>query len=865
MGRWEYPHRKGRVKFPGENRLAGKVAVAYVACGLFFLSVSERFIHPYLADFPPWSDDIVYILVTSFIIFILVRGGTRAFSAKESDLRESEDRLARILETNASGVVVFDAEGRITFANHMACRILGVDRVRIIGRRYDDPVWDLTDVDGSPITPGESPVARVRATGMPVHDVQFAALHPNGSRVFLSENAAPLFDAAGSLAGVVASFMDITERKKIEDLKVRKLLLAAEQTPSALAITDLEGNVEYANPRYLANTGCTVRNLIGGEMPHKCRIPDRKLDELRTAIRSGTEWRGEFECLRKNGEHYWEATSVAPIRTEDGVTTNLLWVREDITERRQADQALREARAKFQNLVETISDWVWEIGPNGSYTYVSPRVRDLLGYEPEEVIGKTPFDLMPSFEASRAVDLFGTIVSRTEPFHGMEYIYRHKAGRYVVVESSGAPFFDSGGGFRGYRGVDRDVGERKRAEELLKISEARFRQLFEQNEEPIFLFRDGTCDIVDVNPAAEKLYGFSREELLKDGVSLFLPPKEAHLFYAGIGGIRPGSGMSVERTIHVRKDGARIIVSIRGKSIRLHTEQVAYCSFRDITSRVRMEEDALIHQAQLIHANRMASLGTIVSSVAHEVNNPNNLIMFNAPIILSAWSDAVPLLDAYSLENGDFSLAGLPYSEMREVVPKLANGISGASLRIKSIVSDLKSYARQDHREQHAPVRINDVVRMAVSILNHEILRVTHCFEVVYGEDIPLVMGSERQLEQVVVNLLNNALQALRSTRQGIMLSTRRVPETGEVEVSVADEGIGMSPEVLKRAKEPFFSTRLDSGGLGLGLSICRTIVNDHRGTLAFESEEGKGTRTALRLPAIAETMREGPEATLPA
>jgi len=282
---------------------------------------------------------------------------------------------------------------------------------------------------------------------------------------------------------------------------------------------------------------------------------------------------------------------------------------------------------------------------------------------------------------------------------------------------------------------------------------------------------------------------------------------------------------------------------------------MVYGSFRDVTARIRMEEEAKLHQAQLIHANRMASLGTIVSGVAHEVNNPNNLVMFNAPMILSAWEDAVPVLDAYSRENGDFSLGGIPYSEMRGVVPKLAAGISDASARIKAIVWNLKDFARQDTPNHQTPVRVNDVVRTAITILNHEILRATHRFEVAYGEDLPPVTGSAQQLEQVVINLLTNALQALPSSTRGIRVSTRRVPETGEVEVCVADEGVGMSPEVLERIKEPFFSTRLDSGGLGLGVPICRSIVQEHRGTLEFESEVGKGTRAVIRLPWIRDAV----------
>jgi hypothetical protein len=589
-------------------------------------------------------------------------------------------------------------------------------------------------------------------------------------------------------------------------------------------------------------------------------------DGIFTAVQAGNTWRGEFACRRKNGEPYWEATSVSPIRSAEGAATALLWVREDVTVRKEAEEALHrsekellEAQEKFRSLVETVSDWVWEIGRNGAYTYVSPRVRDLLGYEPEEVLGKTPFDLMPAFEVGRVAEIFGPILARREPFNGLENINRHRDGRYVVVETSGAPFFGPDGEFLGYRGVDRDVGERKRAEEMLRASEELFRQLFEQNEEPLFLFRSRTAEIVDINPAAERLYGFSREELLRDGARLFVPEEEVQGFAEAVASIRPGAGLSLPRADHLRRDGERVTVSVRGKSVQLASGHVSYCSFRDITARVRMEEEAKHQQVQLIQANRMASLGTIVSGVAHEVNNPNNLIMFNAPMILSAWEDARPVLDAHFRENGDFPLGGLPYSEMREVVPRLAEGISGASARIKGIVANLKDFARQDKSRGHVPVDVNDVVRTAVAILNHEIIKATHRFEAFYAEGLPPVSASAQELEQVVINLLNNALQALPSNRAGLKVTTGRNPGTGEVEVVVADEGTGMSPEVLARVAEPFFSTRLDSGGLGLGLSISRSILKEHGGSLSFESEVGKGTRAIVRLPAIRAGAKAGP------
>jgi signal transduction histidine kinase len=143
--------------------------------------------------------------------------------------------------------------------------------------------------------------------------------------------------------------------------------------------------------------------------------------------------------------------------------------------------------------------------------------------------------------------------------------------------------------------------------------------------------------------------------------------------------------------------------------------------------------------------------------------------------------------------------------------------------------------------------------------MNHEILKATHRFEAEFAKDLPPISASAQELEQVVVNLLNNALQALPSNRAGLKVATRRNPGTGDVEVEVADEGTGMSPEVLARVAEPFFSTRLSSGGLGLGLSISRSILKEHGGSLSFESEVGKGTRAIVRLPAIRAGAEAGP------
>jgi signal transduction histidine kinase len=198
-------------------------------------------------------------------------------------------------------------------------------------------------------------------------------------------------------------------------------------------------------------------------------------------------------------------------------------------------------------------------------------------------------------------------------------------------------------------------------------------------------------------------------------------------------------------------------------------------------------------------------------------------------------------------------LAGVPFTEMRTVVPKLLKDISESSHRIKAIVGMLKDFARQDKRRMDNPVDVNEVVRTAIAILQHEIAKGTRCFTAKYGSRLPIVRGGAMELEQVVINLIVNSLQALPDPVCGIEVSTSLNRKTGCVEIRVRDEGVGMDERTLARLTEPFFSTKLESGGLGLGLSISKTIISEHRGTLTFESVIGKGTTARISLPSASE------------
>ena len=270
---------------------------------------------------------------------------------------------------------------------------------------------------------------------------------------------------------------------------------------------------------------------------------------------------------------------------------------------------------------------------------------------------------------------------------------------------------------------------------------------------------------------------------------------------------------------------------------------------RDVTERKKAEEQTRLHDQQLMQASKMVALGTLVSGVAHEINNPNNFIMLNSPLLKEAWENAMPVLEKYYEENGDFIIGGLNYSEMRENIPNLFTGITEGSKRIKQIVEDLKNYVRDDTADLTQDVDINEVIMSAVTLVSNMIKKSTNRFDVDYGKNLPLLKGNFQRLEQVVINLIQNACQALTAADKGIFISTSLDDASSHIRIRVKDEGAGIEPETLSQITDPFFTTRQKSGGVGLGLSISSRIIEEHRGSIQFESQPGVGTTVDIILP----------------
>lgn len=274
---------------------------------------------------------------------------------------------------------------------------------------------------------------------------------------------------------------------------------------------------------------------------------------------------------------------------------------------------------------------------------------------------------------------------------------------------------------------------------------------------------------------------------------------------------------------------------------------------REIAERRHAEEELRLNQQQLLQADKMAALGVLVSGVAHEINNPTGLILLEVPTLKRFHTDAAKVLESYYRENGDFRCGGLPYSRMREEIPRSLDKLQDSGKRIKRIVDDLKDFARQGDSACSEIVDLNAVGQAAVRLVEPTIRKATARFSASYGEHLPPFRGNTQRIEQVLVNLILNACQALPDTSRAIELSTWHDPEQGLVLFRLRDEGSGISPENLARLTDPFFTTKRDMGGTGLGLSVSAGIVKEHGGTLEFASTTGSGTTVTLALPACKE------------
>lgn len=547
-------------------------------------------------------------------------------------------------------------------------------------------------------------------------------------------------------------------------------------------------------------------------------------------------------------------TSKLNIRSSDEIGTLAESFNNMIDSLEMSHADLLSERDRAQNYFNVAGVILLVLNMKEEVVLINKKGSKVLGYPEKEIEGKNFFmDFLHEKDAGMAREMFAdpsSLHPGAVKYFELPVINNNGDERLIAWHNT--YLTDKDGRTIGTLSSGEDITERTKAEELLRFSENKFRKLSDEFNVLLdaipdnILLLDRALKIVWANKAAVMEFGLEGDKLTEISCyelccKLLNHDKECPAvksFETGssfITQISPPDGRVFDIRVYPIKDESGRVKNV----IEV---------MRNITHKIQLEQEARFMQAKLLQANKMTALGTLVSGVAHEINNPNSFIMGNAELLSIVWKEINNVLYDYHDRNRDIKLAGFTYAELQDMVPKLLEGIDVGSKRIQAIIANLKDFSRPENTSFNDRVDLNEVIRTAMSMLNNQIRSCTDHFKHDFMK-LPHIKGNKQKIEQVIINLLSNALQSLPDKERGIHISTHYDNNIDSVIVTIKDEGVGMTDDVMERITEPFFTTKIDSGGTGLGLYISYAIISDHNGSMKFESKPAEGTTVVIQLP----------------
>ncbi len=400
--------------------------------------------------------------------------------------------------------------------------------------------------------------------------------------------------------------------------------------------------------------------------------------------------------------------------------------------------------------------------------------------------------------------------------------------------------------------LQREIGDRLEAETALLASQERYRTLIENMTIGISLIGPD-LRIIMANQATGRILGRNPEELVgRKCFEIFSDSREACADCPGSRVLTNGIAQETEKTVS-RNGLPPLRLHIRSFPVRDSGGGISgfIKIIEDITEKKRSEEEKEILQAQLHQAQKMKALGTMVAGVAHEINNPTNLLAINTSLLHKVWQDFLPLLEKQEEREPGHKYGGLPVSYLRSHLTTLLADMDMAANRIARIVRDLKQFASRTDLPAHEPMQLNAAVHNGLRLAQTAVRKAGVALDFSPGQEMPEMAGNLAGIEQVVINLVVNALQAIGHDHGRIEISTGFEPGSGRVFLLVADNGPGIAPEIAANLFDPFVTGKHDGDSIGLGLSISYTIVKNHHGEISFRNREEGGALFSVFFPAL--------------
>jgi PAS domain S-box-containing protein len=671
------------------------------------------------------------------------------------------------------------------------------------------------------------------------------------------------------LALGVAVLLSLYQRNTVRHVRMEAALRDSEalyhslveSLPQNILRKDLEGRFTFGNQRFCAMLGKRLDDIVGKtdfdffpeELAAKYRRDDAQV------MQTGNPLETIEEHVPPGGTKLYVQVVKTPVYDARGVllgTQGIFW---DVTERERAKEELIHQRYLLDALMNNVPDTIYFKDRGGRFLRVNQAKAGRLGLsDPAAALGKTDFDYYtPAFAQQAYADELA-VMETGRPMVGREEKIVWPDGRELWVTATKMPLRDPNGTIIGTFGISRDITERKKAEESLRASERRYRQLTEASQDAIVV-GDQLGRITLFNPAAEKLFGYAAAEVVGQPLACLMPAEFGERHEDGFRRyLQTRMPHIVGRTVELcgrRKEGSEFPMEMSLSAIDLGGELQFLGAIRDLSERNRM-------RALLVQSEKLASIGVLSAGIAHEINNPlafvaNNLVVLEKDTkgllsILAIYEETRPHLapvepDAERRLQALAEEIDLPYikENLGRILARTRDGVQ----RVARIVQSLRGLARTSPAALQE-VQLTDLVESSLDMIRGRLRNRDINVELDYGL-APKLRCVPTQIGQVLLNLLVNAVQAIESSGRAkgghIRLATRREDE--EVLIEVADNGCGIAPEDLPRLYDPFFTTKPVGEGTGLGLSITHSIIAGHSGRIEVESQPGEGTCFRIRLP----------------
>ena len=605
-----------------------------------------------------------------------------------------------------------------------------------------------------------------------------------------------------------------------------------EHGPLMYFVVDAAGSVLSVNGSGAATLGYRVDELVG--QPVFKIFPDsdrervrRNLDLCLERLAELNTW--EAHRIRKDGTTLWVAEAAKAIERAQGDVVVLIAC-EDITQRKRAEEAARETAKRFRALIEHAFDVVLLLDRDCGILYASPSVERVLGYAPRELVGRNGLDFIHPGQLEDARNQFVSASVSQDTVFTSERLIQHKHGRWLWTENTMTNLLGEPS-VRAFVVNLRDITGRKQAQEALREREQQFRDYAETASDWFWESGpDHRFTLSSHDAAYSRELGATRWELAADLVE---EPEKWRTHRATLDAHEPFRGFIYKARL---PDGSTMDVSISGKPV--FDPNGRFLGYRGVatdvsdTVRANKAERALQDvRMELARVSRITSLGALTASIAHEINQPIASVIMDASAGLR-WLDAEP-------PN---------LQEVREALDAIRKG--GA--RAGDVIDRIRALARKD------PVKVdeldlNEAIREVIALTRGEIAHSRITLSTRLAEVAP-IRGDRVQLQQVILNLILNAIEALGDNEPRDLLIETREKDGANILVSVSDSGPGLDPATVDRLFEPFYTTK--KGGTGIGLSICRSIIEAHEGKIWAEQSKAHGSTFQFNLP-IANTTVE--------